>query len=99
MRITRKQFCNICPNRINDKFFINHYLYKENENTLVIKDKINLPVFVILFIPCVIIDFFYCMYDGGIKDFRLPERTVRIDRLYRYDSKYEKFLEFFENNN
>lgn len=36
--------------------------------------ELKVLVYLLLFIPCMVFDFFSCLWDGGLKRYSLPER-------------------------
>ena len=36
--------------------------------------ELKIWVYLLLFIPCAVLDFFSCLWDGGLTCYRLPER-------------------------
>lgn len=36
--------------------------------------ELKMWVYLLLFIPCAVLDFFSCLWDGGLKCYRLPEK-------------------------
>ena len=48
-------------------------------------------LYVVLFIPACVVQAVWCMWDGGLKDFELPERYLGGDYLWSCD--YDGLLE------
>lgn len=97
MKMTKEQFHNIFPNRT-EYFYIEHYLYRKNEQTIIIQDKINLILYLLLIIPAILANFFICVWDGGLKTYQFPYRTIRTDSIQKgWDTTtFEKLLNILE---
>lgn len=59
----------------------NYYLIKEENYGFHRKQTIKLPVYILFFIPFIVGQFFYCCWDGGIKDFELPDFTLGVQHF------------------
>lgn len=67
-------------------------LTKETDTKYRRNQYIPLWLYAILFIPCCIIQAVWCMWDGGLKEFELPERYLGGDDLWicNYDGLLEE---------
>ena len=75
------------------KYCCNCYL-EERDASVLLTAKVKWPVYILLFVPVHIIIFFYCLWDGGIKEYDMWERTMTSFHLYTiYDDKYKKWKE------
>lgn len=58
---------------------------------------ISWPMYVLLFIPCCVIQAVWCLWDGGLKEFEMPPRYLGGEFLWTCD--YDGLLEeIFEKN-
>lgn len=50
--------------------------------------KVKLPYFLLMYLPIVVCQFFYCLWDGGLKEMRLMTNNDRIvsNRLEYFSS-------------
>lgn len=59
--------------------------------------KISVPLYIILFIPVHVVEFFYCVWDGGIKEFTFEGRHLGYDEFVPYHGEvYNKVKEIWE---
>lgn len=96
MRMTKEQFHEVAPNRTERKC-VEHHLIKTNDTTFVVKDKVNLIVYLLVVIPAIIITLLAVLWDGGLKTFEFPTRTVRTDYIHKEDNPefFEKFVKIY----
>ena len=97
MKMTKEQFHTIAPKRT-DRKFTDHYITKVDNNIFAVEDKVNIIIYIILFIPAVIIEFFAIIWDGGLKLFKIPPRTMRIDYIAKdnYPELYEQLSTMYK---
>lgn len=60
------------PLKGREKLFLNRYLWEECKYDYMLIKGFKWPVYLALFIPVCILTFFYCLWDGGLKEFELP---------------------------
>ena len=56
-------------------------------------------IYLVIFIPVHLVQFFYCVYDGGLKEFEIAERLIGYDNLQKHGENcgaYEKAKEIWE---
>lgn len=96
MKISYKDFAYLMNYELRHpfiKYCCNCYA-TEQEADVFMQAKVKLWVYILLFIPVHLLIFFYSLWDGGIKDFELWERTVTSMHRYTiYDDKYKKWKE------
>ena len=66
-------------------------LTKETDTKYRRDQYIPLWLYVVLFVPVCVVQAVWCMWDGGLKDFELPERYLGGDYLWSCD--YDGLLE------
>ena len=75
------------------KYCCNCYL-QERDASVLLTSRVKLPIYILLFIPVQIIIFFYCLWDGGIKDYDIWGRTITsFTRFTIYDNIYKEWKE------
>lgn len=67
-----------------EKYCCNWYIEKKNANCGYMKLYMKKWIYAILFIPFHVLSFFYCMWDGGIKEMSLCPRMVTYDDVVGY---------------
>jgi hypothetical protein len=80
-----------------DKYNYANNLYKhmctysicQNGYDIIREQKINLFLYVLLFIPAHIIKVIILIWDGGIKNFRFAKRSIGYDIFRPWNDKYE----------
>ena len=55
---------------------------KEISDTFRVESKVYLIAYILLFIPAVVLTFFACIWDGGLKTFELPTRLGTSSYIY-----------------
>ena len=64
-----------------EKHFCNHYIWMNNSNEGMMKSNVKIWLYVLIFIPACILQFFYLLWDGGIKEFEIPSIIIRFDNI------------------
>ena len=64
-----------------EKWFCNWFIDLQNPNTGIIKLYMKRWMYAILFLPIHLIVFGSCLWDGGIKDFRIEPRMLIRDTI------------------
>lgn len=64
-------------------------LIKESDTRFKREQRINLIIYLILFIPVHILQAFVCMWDGGLKEFEFAERYLGGDWLQTGSHSYD----------
>ena len=59
------------------KHFCNYYIWMNNPNEGMMKCDIKIWFYILVFIPSCILQFFYLLWDGGIKEFKIPSTNIR----------------------
>lgn len=54
-------------------------------------------VYILLFIPAHILNFFYCLWDGGLRDFSIERRPRLSSTIYPKDKAHEVCEEISKN--
>lgn len=65
-------------------------LIREDDKTFVRVQKMNLFIYLLLFIPVHILQAFVCMWDGGLSEFTILGRVTGQDTLSIGSPAYEK---------
>lgn len=74
-------------------------LVKESDNEFIRVCRISWPVYLLIFIPVHLIQFFYCMWDGGLKEFEIEGRHLGYDNIKEHgtnEGAYPKAKEIWE---
>ena len=61
--------------------------------------KVNLLIYLLLIIPLHLFKILYCLWDGGLKEFRIESRELGFDRIEEYGENctaYQKAKEIWE---
>lgn len=92
--ITKKELNHIGVSQSGAKWirpFCVHSL--EEVQSSVIKHEVKLGWFgyLLLFVPVHIFKFFWCIWDGGLKEFEIETRQIRYDYFYEADAPYCDF--------
>lgn len=75
------------------KYCCDCYVIERNAD-VIMTAKVKLWVYILLFIPVHLLIFFYSLWDGGIKNYEIWERTITTKHWYTiYDEKYKKWKE------
>lgn len=72
------------------------YILVEKGGRLLRKAEIRLVPYLILFLPVCVVTFLSCAWDGGLKDFSLPSRRIRVDHLEVNTKAWEHAKEVWE---
>lgn len=56
--------------------FCNYYLIKEEGYGFHRQQTVKFFIYALFFVPFVVGQFFYCCWDGGLREFTLPEKTL-----------------------
>lgn len=69
---------------------IDFFMTKDN-NGFHFTERIKPWLFALLFVPEVVCQFFYCLWDGGLREFSLPYNTpISAQSLWLADMEYIK---------
>lgn len=72
-----------------EKRFYNFYIYHYDNRCFKIWGRMKLWVYLLLFIPAHVIQFFYLLWDGGICKFGIEDRPVKYSYFYPDSAKYD----------
>lgn len=64
-----------------EKYFCNWFIDLQNPNSGVMKLYMKRGMYAILFLPEHLVMFGYCLWDGGIKEFRFNSRMMICDTV------------------
>ena len=70
MKITANEYAFITGHKVTSS---NYELIKTSWGYQT-RAELKMWVYLLLFIPCAVFDFFSCLWDGGLKSYKLPER-------------------------
>ena len=76
--------------------FCVYMLTKPDDISFVREQKLNLLAYIIIFIPIHILQVFLCLWDGGLKEFTILERTIGSDYLGKGDLAFERALKVWQ---
>jgi hypothetical protein len=79
--------------------FCSYTLVKESDNEFIRVCRISWPVYLLIFIPVHLIQAFYCMWDGGLKEFEIEGRHIGYDNIKERginEGAYSKAKEIWE---
>lgn len=89
-KISAADMCYINPNRsMKGSWQINITMTK-NKYGYEFREQIKLWLFILAFVPCTICNFFYVLWDGGLRDFSFPSRRPYKWVMYEADRAYCK---------
>lgn len=74
-------------------------LVKESDNEFIRVCRISWPVYLLIFIPVHLIQFFYCMWEDGLKHFEFEGRHLGYDDIKEHginEGAYPKAKEIWE---
>jgi hypothetical protein len=66
-----------------------YYLIKKDETTYIRCQKLGLFAYVLLFIPVHLIQFFECLWDGGLREFTIINREIGQDNIFKHHTAFE----------
>lgn len=64
-----------------EKWFCNWFINLQNPNSGIMKLYMKRWMYAILFLPMHLIVFGWCLWDGGIKDFKIEPRMMNFDTV------------------
>lgn len=79
--------------------FCSYTLVKESDNAFMRVCRISWPVYLLIFIPVHLVQAFYCMWDGGLKEFEFEGRHIGYDDIKERginEGAYPKAKEIWE---
>lgn len=100
MKISRKE-CIYIMNRP-QKRICNYELQKTSDITYRITPRVKLPIYILLFIPVHLLQAFYCMWDGGLKEFSIEPRQGCSETFFKpcpyspKDGRWERADEIYQ---
>lgn len=75
------------------KYCCDRYVIERNAD-VIMTAKVKLWIYILLVIPVHLLIFFYSLWDGGIRNYEIWERTITSMHWYTiYDEKYKKWKE------
>lgn len=86
MKITATEFNNIFGTHKSNAL---EFTMTKDNNGFHFKSRIKPWLFALLFLPEMVCQFFYCLWDGGLKEFSLPDNyPVETGSLWLADKQY-----------
>jgi hypothetical protein len=73
-----------------------YQLIKQNETTYKRVQKVSLLSYLIMFVPIHILQFLWCLWDGGIKEFTILKRELGYDVLSKGSEAFIRAESIFE---
>ena len=70
--------------------FCSHTLIKQDDQTFIRDQKLGIFMYVLLFIPVHLIQFFECLWDGGLREFVILKRELGQDYIYKQYTAFER---------
>lgn len=98
-REQRKEFKRCRANA--SKCFINFYLAEAEGGGFYLREEVKLWAYLTLFIPMHLLQFIHCLWDGGLKEFRILGRYIACDYLHWGSVAWKsanKILKTYEEN-
>ena len=79
-----------------DRMFCNFYLVEEDEWSVEVTKKFKIYVYILLFLPMLLLSFFYCLWDGGLREFEFPTYDMNTSTyvMYKDANNYKNYLNF-----
>ena len=75
-----------------DKYAIEYYAY-EKSNVIFITRNVKVFWYLVNLIPTLIIQFFYLLFDGGLREFRWPRQELgRADIYFDMDDDKDDYV-------
>lgn len=65
-------------------------LIKKDETTYTRCQKLGLFAYILLFIPAHLIQFFECLWDGGLREFTIIKREIGQDHVFKHHTAFER---------
>jgi hypothetical protein len=65
-------------------------LIKQDDETFVRDQKLNILMYILLFIPIHLLQLFTCLWDGGLKEFIILKRTIGQDYIEKGQLAFER---------
>ena len=95
-KLTFKEFATIAgwkEKHRRDRMFCNFYLVEEDEWSVVVTKKFKIYVYILLFLPMLLLSFFYCLWDGGLRNFEFPAYNINTSsyRVSKDSNGYKNF--------
>lgn len=86
MKITATEFNNIFGTHKSNAL---EFTMTKDNNGFHFRERVKPWLFVLLFLPTVVVYFFRCLWDGGLKEFCLPDNcSVDVGSLWLADKQY-----------
>ena len=90
MKITATEFNNIFGTHKSNAL---EFTMTKDNNGFHFEERVKPWLFVLMFLPIVICQFFYLLWDGGLKEYELPtQRVVSSWTMYVCDAEYENSM-------
>lgn len=70
--------------------FCSYCLIKKSDTEFRREQRINLIIYLLIFIPVHILQVLWCMWDGGLKEFEFSGRYLGSDYLNKGDSAFAR---------
>jgi len=70
--------------------FCRYDLIKESDNSFKREQRINLIIYLLIFIPVHIAQALWCIWDGGLKEFEFAGRYLGGDHLFEGDATFNR---------
>jgi hypothetical protein len=101
-KLTFKEFATLAnwkEKHKRDRIFCNFYLTEEDEWSVVITKKFKIYVYILLFLPLLLLSFFICLWDGGLRNFEFPSYDINTSsyRIYKDGKGYKNYLNLKNN--
>lgn len=79
--------------------FCTHLLVRESDGRFKREQRVGWLAYIVLLLPAVLIQFFWCCWDGGIKEFEFPERYLGGDWFTPGTIPYDRSLTIWYRHN
>lgn len=94
MKISYKDFAYLMNYKLRHpfvKYCCNCYVTEKNANVF-LSARVKLPIYILLFIPVHVAEFFLVIFDGGLKNYELwTPAYISFYSFTIYEGKYQKW--------
>ena len=81
-----------------NKYLYSYYMHTSDNSAILLEQKINLILYLLLFIPAHISQLLILTWNSGIKNFKIVTRNVNYTKVYPWNEKYEAANKVLKNH-
>ncbi len=102
-KLTFKEFATIAgwnEKHIRDRMFCKFFMEEDNDEwSVLITKKFKIYVYILLLLPMLLLTFFLCLWDGGLRNFEFPTYDINTSsyRIYKDSNSYKNYLNLKNN--